>query len=186
MKFLHALLAIFLCQVAVPIGLLFSPWFIGAFMGVKPDFPLNASIQALDMTVMCWLISVPISLLVGLPLVLFSLIKNKLSTQRAFYINIFVSAFAIILLSLIFNWWQMWLGIAIPICFFGTAVLSLFYKNYLFIVRPIPMLSIVFMLGIIAFLFAKINIMNPHEVEMRSYMTLDREMAKRIEAERKK
>ena len=115
-----------------------------------------------------------------------SLIKNNLSTQRALYINIFVSAFAVIILSLIFNWWEMWLGIAIPVCFAGTAILSLFYKNYLFIVRPIPLLSTVLMLGFIGYLFASVNIMKPHEIEMRSYMTLDREMAKRIEAEREK
>lgn len=185
MKYIHAILAIFLCQLAIPIGLLFSPWLFAVFMGGVPDFSLSTSLKSLDMTIMCWLISVPISLLVGFPLVLLSLVKNKFSILRAFYVNFLVSGLAIILLGLIVNWWEMWLGIAVPICIVGTLILAIFFKNYTFLVRPLPMLSMVFLVAFIAVLFTKIDLMSAHGLEVRSYITLDRVMAERIEAERK-
>lgn len=186
MKAIHAILAVFLCQAAVPIGLLFSPWFLAAFLGRSPNIQFTNVLQSLDMTAICWLISVPISIILGFPLVLYSLINNKLSIKRALYINVIVSAFPTVLLCLMINLWEMWFSIAIPVCIFGTVILALYFKKYSFLARTIPMYSMAFLIVLTAFLFIKIDFMNLNEVEMRSYMTLDREMAKQIEADRKK
>jgi hypothetical protein len=158
MKFIHAILAVLLSQAAVPIGLPFSPWIIFSLIDSNKNLPLSAAvdIDAVSITFLCWLISIPASMIIGLPLVFLSLVKNKLSLLHAFIINFTISTTAVTLLTLEFEGFKIFAALAIPICICGTVILWLYFKNLTLLSRPVSMLTIFSIILFVPFALSKI------------------------------